>query len=359
MKDYLTFVNEAKVAELIPGTYVICSKNISNFYDEKIKVKNKIAVVKKIMPISNAVELKFFEEVDGKKDTLTCYSPKDLELVPNDIVEKLKSGDLMVYLASDRLKDIFKRIHFKPTEYVFDISHFDIDDETPDMLTYYPAGKIKGIISSLFNPKQRQKMKVGRLLKKLNPELKESEIEQLIASYKAIYKIVKGDYTDKLRVVVGEEIRYWYHWKNYSMVNKDSDLNNSCMRYEKCQKKMGLYVENPDKIALAILLDHENKLLARALIWKLDSGKVYMDRIYAIGLPEKKILENYAKEKGMVSYGYKGEKKVSFNKDYGASSKNPYMDSMDYFVITHDGKYYMTSSYPNDAKKVREYDDAD
>jgi hypothetical protein len=51
------------------------------------------------------------------------------------------------------------------------------------------------------------------------------------------------------------------------------------MRYGQKNNFMKLYADNPDKISMVVLL-HDNKLAGRALIWKLDDGSTYLDRIY-------------------------------------------------------------------------------
>ena len=52
------------------------------------------------------------------------------------------------------------------------------------------------------------------------------------------------------------------------------------------------------------------------------------------------------------------KKKVTLKKDYGPASKNPYMDSLNYFIIGLNDEYYLTDDYDyDDTKKVREYDE--
>ena len=109
-----------------------------------------------------------------------------------------------------------------------------------------------------------------------------------------MWKTINEDHSEKLQVVTGDKITYWYNHINYN--TGGGPLNSSCMRGETAQPRVAFYAKHPDKIALCILLDDKNKLLARALIWRLDEpkGVVFMDRIYYV-LPEhEKILEMYA-----------------------------------------------------------------
>jgi hypothetical protein len=106
----------------------------------------------------------------------------------------------------------------------------------------------------------------------------------------------------------------------------EGTLGNSCMA-----KKSGIfniYTENPEMCQLLILLNEEDKLIGRALIWKLkslnihksDEEVIFMDRQYSILESDVEKFRNYAKEKGWSykcynnhhSFGtinYKGEDK--------------------------------------------------
>jgi hypothetical protein len=41
-----------------------------------------------------------------------------------------------------------------------------------------------------------------------------------------------------------------------------------------------LYTQNPDRVSLMVAVNGHDELLGRALIWKLDNGREYMDRVY-------------------------------------------------------------------------------
>ena len=52
------------------------------------------------------------------------------------------------------------------------------------------------------------------------------------------------------------------------------------MKYYRCKDYFNIYIENPDVCQLLIFTDPNDKLLGRALLWKLEDGSNYMDRIY-------------------------------------------------------------------------------
>jgi hypothetical protein len=89
--------------------------------------------------------------------------------------------------------------------------------------------------------------------------------------------------TDTIKLVSGVEILKWYNSENAEFV-KDTVLAKSCMMDAYKNSFMKIYSENPDRIQLLIKLNDNDKLVARALVWKLDYSQngfdYYMDRCY-------------------------------------------------------------------------------
>lgn len=282
------------------------------------------------------------------------YVPIDniYKIIPEELAEKIRNRDVVPYKASTKLLRIFRKMKFEPTEEYIDVSFFDIDKDNMEVITYLPAKKFEG------DPdlkKGRQSMKVGRILKKLIPTLSDKQVEELVTLYRSSFKVIVLGEGKNLDVVTGEDIRYWYSNKHYAKSSYgSSELWNSCMSSSIQQETINLYCENPDKIALCIYTNDDDKLMARSLIWKLDDGGVYRDRIYAIGPEEKKILMDYSDENGMKSYnkGNSGVLEVTLSKDWGGKHKpvmgNPYMDTMLYSCVdTKNKRYYLSNRAPN------------
>ena len=86
-----------------------------------------------------------------------------------------------------------------------------------------------------------------------------------------------------IKLVSGEEIIKWYDTNNTVYVS-GSTLANSCMKGSLKSKFLRIYVDNPEKIQLLIKLDNNDKLVARAFVWKLDYSEgdmnYFMDRCY-------------------------------------------------------------------------------
>lgn len=98
------------------------------------------------------------------------------------------------------------------------------------------------------------------------------------------------------------------------------------MRYSKCQDYLDIYVENPEKISLAVL-KKEGKIAARSLLWDIKDTKnaIYHDRVYFIDEKTKLTLEAKLQSLGYKD-AYRGDNlTVNLNKvDF---TYYPYMDS--------------------------------
>lgn len=78
--------------------------------------------------------------------------------------------------------------------------------------------------------------------------------------------------------VKGHWIADLYNEKNYASLS--GSLGNSCMRYSRCKSYFDIYVKNPNICKLAVILNQEGKVQARALVWTV-KGVDYYDRIYS------------------------------------------------------------------------------
>ncbi len=112
----------------------------------------------------------------------------------------------------------------------------------------------------------------------------------------------------KIEEVKGEEIKKWYNQDNTSKKPNNYVAFSSCMSSPSKQHFLDLYSKNPSQVSLLIMKNDNNKLLGRALLWKLsyhENGKKYfMDTVYSADRVIKNMFEQYAKEKG-----YETEKK--------------------------------------------------
>ena len=139
----------------------------------------------------------------------------------------------------------------------------------------------------------RQDMKVGKMAKNLLTELaivnngiEATDLEKfsnLVKSYISVIGDEDGDGKKiTFEVVNGRKILDAYLETNYSTIlGTDTNLFNSCMRYDSCQNYLDIYVDNVDVVSLLVANDCNGKILGRAILWTMNDGKKAMDTIYA------------------------------------------------------------------------------
>ena len=181
---------------------------------------------------------------------------------------------------------------------------------------------------------------VGRLVRSIlsDNEVKftEPQVEEFVNGYKSEWNRIYNP--REFDIVRGEDIRFWYLEKNYYRGGQSS-LGNSCMRYENKNNRLGIYTDNPDKVSMMIFTDYEpgsdvKKLLARALIWKTDSGKIYCDRIYANSDEIFTECKSWLKSKyPEIRFYPEPTEKIFVTLNKVLFDKYPYVDSLQYLVI--------------------------
>lgn len=199
----------------------------------------------------------------------------------------------------------------------------------------------------VWETKMRQNINIGRFLRKILPFENEKIIEDYVNEYKFIYNLLKTD-IGTFRKISGEEMRKWYLEKNYAIGG--GNLNQSCMRHLKSQKRLAIYTQNPNKVKMLAIINYENQLLGRALLWKLDepSNAFYMDRVYITEDQYKKYFDDYAKRMKFLTREYVDKNditlKVFLDRDFGPPSQNPFMDT--FKIFNKNGKF-LTNKFKN------------
>ena len=124
--------------------------------------------------------------------------------------------------------------------------------------------------------------------------LNDTQLEQFVNAYKSTF-----DSKDKdlIEIVEGEEIRKCYLEDNYEEIK--GQLGNSCMRYERCQAYLDIYVKNPEVCKLLVLRGDTGKVKGRALLWTLSDGERYIDRMYTIDDSDKIIFKEWGLKNGI------------------------------------------------------------
>jgi len=245
------------------------------------------------------------------------------------IVAKYPNTDWSINIDNKPMPD--------PETYSNDLHEFDMDSGGSDA-------------SGVFT-KSRNEVGLGRFVNKLFPgKYNSKQVEDFVNSFKASLE-KQGEYFD---LVEGEDIEHWYWYENYK--EKSGTLGSSCMAQKR--NLFGIYTQNQDVCKLLILKE-DDKIIGRALIWKLVSirrmGEVienveyFMDRQYTIKESDVQKFINYAKEKGWCYKSYNnhhsystvtidGEEKNVYmtvkvkDKDY---NRYPYMDTFRRYDVSN------------------------
>jgi hypothetical protein len=267
--------------------------------------------------------LKLYEKYKFDKQALILE--KNIE-VGDNLMSKLNkinsplSRKIKSFLQSGDIKDDLK------------IKKIDFDDEDNKVFTLIDD---KG---------QERKFKFGKLLKYLGykelDDIKGYEVENFVSNFK------KSDVSN-LELRKGEDILKSYLCDNYDDSKGHGNLFHSCMRFSKAQKYLDIYTKNPEQVACLTLVNPKNKRVqGRALIWKQDNGKYFMDRIYVVNKELESVFKKYAHDNDIeLSPSDKVTLSVKGEYDY-----YPYMDTLSYYtpdtgVLSHrDGEHHLTST---------------
>lgn len=184
----------------------------------------------------------------------------------------------------------------------------------------------------------RNPIKIGRLINQAFPgKYTGPEVEAFVNKFKS-----SEDLEDERFVLVeGEDIEKYYWHENYKEMG--GDLGKSCMAKKKF---FDIYVKNPQVCRLLVLLE-EDKVIGRALVWKLaknrasDEIEYFMDRQYTIIQSDVEKFRKYASEKNWAYKTYNNcnsfsnitWKEKSYSTDImvqvskGEYKEYPYMDT--------------------------------
>jgi hypothetical protein len=154
-----------------------------------------------------------------------------------------------------------------------------ITNRYDEYISYMPSNKTQEINEDgSWIRKNRQQGKPSKIIRQLfTDDLLKLVTDSDFEIFSNLYKSINNK-QGQFKIVNGDEIRLWYSEQRYK--SSQGTLNNSCMRYDNCQKFFGLYTENPDIIKMLVLLDEDGLLLGRALLWHTKDNINLMDRIY-------------------------------------------------------------------------------
>ena len=197
----------------------------------------------------------------------------------------------------------------------------------------------------------RQTIRVGRgvraILNAAKVNVVDKEIEDFVNKYKAVIDSI-NDILSHFEVVKGYAIAEWYNYEKYEKGTDRGTLGSSCMADVE-DSFFDIYCKNPDKVQLILYKspDVDGKIKGRALLWKLDDGKMYVDRIYTHEDSDVELFRQYAKRNGYYAKyrnssstdstsidpttGNSVDLTLSVHLNPGRHSKYPYLDTFKYY----------------------------
>jgi len=263
----------------------------------------------------------------------------------NDYIESLlesKDGPIILYF-SPRLRELLSNVDgvgnqeiskrlldLEGKEITEDITYVDIDESNSSNFRFIKWQTAINLIKGVFkdqdefifdkgssdyifkhilysNTRGINSIRIGKFVNKvLKGSFNSNQIEDYVNEIKSL-SITEATF----ELISGKEIEYWYNRENY-YPKRYSTLWQSCMADR--EDIFDLYTENPESCQLLILKTKNNKLLGRALVWKLNSikdkyegelnAKYFMDRVYSIEDYHVNKFYNFAKGKDWTFRSY-------------------------------------------------------
>jgi hypothetical protein len=241
-----------------------------------------------------------------------------------NISRRLKS-----FLKVNNFKWVIKLLHLnKGNRYYFDFSN---EDNTK--ISFLRDSCFEKIdLNDVYTDEVRKKYGIRSSIGKIIISSDSCVPSHLIARVQEAITL-RANKINPFLVEISDKIKHYYLVDNYHA--DVGDLKNSCMKFEYCQDFLTFYENNG--IKLAVILDENKRLLARALLWdkvidlNTDEEIKYMDRAFAINAHYQNFLYEWARTNNIPSYSsicnnHSLLRKVSFD----GLKFMPYLDTFAY-----------------------------
>jgi hypothetical protein len=296
---------------------------------------------------------RFLEFINENNNTMRLYYSDKLRTlftkISNGSSEEAKKIANFLILAEDSNQMLDKYTLVDVTEKNDYISYVQVNR----ILKEFPGKEDRVENDSKFwsDEKIRTKHKIGKWVTHIYKDVYKttsftpSQIEEFSNAYKATYDAI--DIVPEFVILKGDDIKWGYLEANYA--EGKGTLANSCMRYDYCQKYFDIYTENEDVCSLLVLKDSNNKVKGRALLWVLDDGELYMDRIYIANDSDKYLFDEWAEEKNYRTY-LNDHKSKSVDVEENSYDYYPYMDT---FILFDTNNGVLRSNSDSDCIKLQ------
>jgi hypothetical protein len=210
-----------------------------------------------------------------------------------DFIKESKEKVLLPVVFSDEFKDkldnidnsfissSFKQLYNTETDKEYTLISIGNSEDTISYIDSYKLVDYKGDIRKLKSSddlwkKNRTDVKVGRFINKFFPNtFTDRAIEDFVNKWKSA-----TSKSPNFQVWKGPDIKNAYKSNDYHFAESSNNpLMNSCMNDE--IHLVDFYSYCPT-CSVIVLLDDDNKILGRALLWKDSEGRMIMDRVYYV-----------------------------------------------------------------------------
>jgi hypothetical protein len=225
----------------------------------------------------------------SNRKTADIFISEDLRLVLESIKTQSDIAKLLLKkrISKELLVDSF-------------VNYISLSSSDKTKISYLTDERMLKIDKSEYwSSSKRFQVKPGGFISKIFKNIPPTEVEKFSNLFRSETTKTKFSF----KIVDGQSIKDYYHYDTYAS-NESGSLGISCMKHENTQKLLNLYRDNTDKIKLLIMLDSNNLLMGRALLWNLDNVKV-MDRIYTIN--DELLTLHFKKWATENNYYYKSE----------------------------------------------------
>ena len=282
--------------------------------------------------------------------------------------------------SNNKIADILYAIIVDKEDIKTSYNSVDVSPDKNDEINFLPDNQYQRSLKNGddISKKSKSNAKIGRMVGQIlrdngKIQFNESDIENFVNLFKSTWDRKHGITNRKIEVVSGNDILIWYSVDRYNKIG-EGVLGNSCMRHNSVNHFMKIYAENSDKVSMVILTEND-KLLGRALFWKLDScksnpeSKFYLDRIYTekdsdVEFIWNWVFENLAKKdnSSFSSHRAGGLNGLQVNLSKTSFDQYPYADTLGFLYeeVDSNGKlsgsgYVSDKNMKNDSEISKRY----
>lgn len=321
-----------RYSEFINENYDLILESDVKYSEKFRKILKKIddPISAKLLEIENKdlpIQSNYFDIPDGSNDTLSFIPDRKVKEILDKNANKWRYEERSRFLSHDaQYQYLWDALETPRTEAINEpeigaigtigkeavspvtgkkfVIFIPDNPEYPPIAVNFEALRLGGGSSDFFKT-NRQSIRIGRGIRSILTSAKEQvvdkDIENFVNKFKATIDSI-NDVFANFEVVKGYDIAYWYNWEKYSHGTNRGTLGGSCMA-DVDDTYFDIYCQNSDKVSLVIYKDEdfEGRIKARALVWTLDDGKVFMDRIYTHFESDVELFRQFARNNGWYS----------------------------------------------------------